>query len=568
MHTLLTAKVRDTVKRIAFDQKGYVVFFFICFVLLNTFKTAIFNQLIVGSTSFPRFEDVAPGLLNKCIFINAVCIVLVRLRWRFLIVVFYILQTLYIVINTMYYFAFQGYLHISQYLGLFSEAFDLVTHAALPWDPRSLFALIDLPFLALMLIFYPRLVDFNKRYFFKPVMYASSILFIFYFYHWEVPQESPLQTMNNAYASDVSVVQRYGLLTFNVMDLINYRDAQSHIKNLNYGPPFCAPDTTGEHPNVLIIQVESLDANIVDYKYKKEYVTPFLHGLSNESVFFPYMLSYHFAGGTSDCEFSTINSVEPFDNFPSVKLRNYDYPNSLLKRCAANGYSVLAFHGNRGEYFNRNSAFKKMGFRKFYDMFAMGVPEIGWGATDESVFDFVKTQLSRESPPFFNYVITMSSHEPFIFVKPYHHKKAFDDIKDGAKRNYLNSISYVDHVLAKFIPFVKATYPNTVIFIYGDHTPTMPKCSYTKAMLEMDQRLFEFVPLFIVTPEKTVYRERTYAASFLDIAPTVLAASRCSGSIGTHGLNLLERPTQEKEVPHRLGIYSRKALFAMISRKR
>jgi lipoteichoic acid synthase len=506
--------------------------------------------------------------LNKFVFINAIGIILLRIRWRLPMVIFYLLQTLYLVVNTLYYYSFQGYLHISQYLGLFSEGFDLITHAALPWDARSLLVCIDLPFLVGVLVCYPRLSALNKKYAFRPIMYATSILLIVYVYKWEAPQESPLHTMNNAYASDVSVVQRYGLLTFNMMDLLNFRDAQSHIKHLNYGPAFSAPDSGGEHPNIIIIQVESLDANIINFQYKKGYVTPFLNALSKECIFYPYMLSYHFAGGTSDCEFSTINSVEPFDNFPSVKLRNYDYPNSLLKRCTANGYSVVAFHGNRGEYFNRNSAFKKMGFRKFYDMFGMGVPEIGWGATDESVFDFVKSQLSRESPPFFNYVITMSSHEPFTLVKPYYHSKTFDDIRDGAKRNYLNAISYVDRVLSKFIPFVKATYPNTVIFIYGDHTPTTPKCGYTKAILDIDQRPFEFVPLFILTPQKTVYREGTFAASFLDIAPTVLAAGRCSGSINTRGCNLLAFPLQDKEIPFRLGIYSRKALFSKISRKR
>jgi lipoteichoic acid synthase len=564
----LIAQLRNAIRRLVSDRKNLLFLLFIGFVLLNAYKTAVFNRLIVDSSAFPRWDDLAPGLLNKFFFINALCLILLRFRLRFPIIVFYVLQSLYFAINLIYYFSFQGYLHISQYLGLFSEAFDLMTHAAMPWDARALLVLIDLPLLVAVLLFYPRLADINKRYLFKPVMYGSSILFLVYFYQWEIPVETPLRTMNNAYASDVSVVEKYGLLTFNLMDLFNYRDAQSHIKGLNYGPAYSSPDTTGEHPNILIIQVESLDANAIDYKYKKEYVTPFLHRLSNECVFFPYMLSYHLAGGTSDCEFSTINSVEPFDNFPSVKLRNYDYPNSLVKRCTADGYSVFACHGNRGEYFNRKSAFKKMGFQNFFDLYGMGVPEVGWGATDESVLDFVKAQASREKQPFFGYAITMSSHEPFIFVTPYFHKKAYDGIQDGAKRNYLNSIAYVDKVLSKFIPDMRSAFPNTVIVIYGDHAPITPRAGYSKAVFTLDQRIFEFVPLFILTPEKTVYRETSYVASFLDIAPTVMAAAKCTGKIRTLGLNLLAPPLHDKDIPLRLGIYSRKELFSKIAHKK
>jgi lipoteichoic acid synthase len=555
------------VKRIAFSKNSVALCCFLGFLLVNTFKTAMFNQLIVASGSLPKFADLLPGFMTKVVLINACLVVLTRTKWRFVLVGFYVLQTVYVLVNVMYYLSFQGYLHISQYIGLFSEAFDLITHAALPWDARSLFVLMDLPFLIGMLVMYPRLTALNKKYLFRPVLYGTSVLFIVYFYKWEVPVETPIETMNNAYESDVAVVKKYGLLTFNIMDLFNYNDARIHINRLNYGPQFRAPDTTDTHPNILIIQVESLDANIVNYRYKKEYVTPFLHALSGECVFFPYMLSYHLAGSTSDCEFSTLSSVEPFNNFPSIKLRNYDYPNSLLKRCVADGYSTVAFHGNRGSYFNRNFAFKKMGFQYFYDMFAMGVPEIGWGASDESVFDFVNSQMLRQKQPFFYYIITMSSHEPFIFVKPYYRNRKYDDIKDGATRNYLNSMSYVDKTLARFILQVQRACPNTVVLVYGDHTPTLPRCSYSKSMFTSDHLFFEFIPLFIITPEKTVYRERNLAASFLDIAPTVLAASHSKTPIGTQGLDLLSFPTQDRGIPFCLGLYGRKDLYKKIAGK-
>jgi phosphoglycerol transferase MdoB-like AlkP superfamily enzyme len=468
----------------------------------------------------------------------------------------------------MYYFSFQSYLHISQYSGLFSEALELITHAALPWDARSLFVLIDLPFLVLILLAYRRLFELNKKRIFKPVMYGASVLSLLAFFRWEIPVETPQRLMNNAYESDAAVVKKYGLLTFNLIDLFNFHSTRSQIKSFTYGSPVSAPDTSDTHPNILILQAESLDAYIIDYKYKKKFVMPYLHDLSRKCIFFPYVLSYHLAGSTSDCEFSVINSVEPFDDFPSIKIRDYDYPNSILKCCSAAGYSVVAFHGNRGTYFNRSSAYQRMGFQKFYDMAAMGVPEIGWGASDESVFDFIRSQLQRQKQPFLYYCITMSSHEPFILVKPYYRNRSFDGIKDGPMRNYLNSMSYVDNALKKIIPAVLNICPNTIIFIYGDHTPTLPKCGYSKSMVRIDNRRFEFVPLFIISPENTVYRETTHAASFLDIAPTLLAAGHLKGAIRSNGLNLFSFPAQDRVIPFRGNIYSRNFLYDRIARKK
>lgn len=539
------------------------------FILFNTLKLTVFNHLIVSNHGeLPRLAAIIPAFFVRLAFFIFLFTLFLRIRFRFPLVVLYLLQTLYVTVNLMYYLSFQGYLHVSQYIGLFSEAWDLVTHSALPCDLRSLFIVIDLPFLIGLTFFYPRLHALCRSHLFKPVFYGFSVFFIVYFYRWEVPVESPARMMNNRYSSDVSVVKKYGLLTFNIVDLLNYRDVHSRIKRLNYGPVFAVSDTSGIRRNLLMLQVESLDAHIINCRHRKRLVTPFLNGLSKESIFFPYTLSYHAGGSTSDCEFSTLSSVEPLHNYPSIKLRNYDYANSLVKRFKRNGYEPLAFHGNRGTYFNRSFAYKKIGFQTFYDMFAMGIKEKGWGIPDDTVFTFALSRLETQKQPFFYYIITMTSHEPFTLVKRVFHDHRFDNIKDGAKRNYYNSMAYVDRELKRIVTSVRESHPNTVIFIYGDHTPTLPKCSYQKAMIRHNDRVLEFVPLFILTPDKKVHYEKKYAASFLDIAPTALAASGITDSIRTHGLNLFDLPLREKEIPLRGQIYSRKQLYSMVAKKR
>ena len=105
-------------------------------------------------------------------------------------------------------------------------------------------------------------------------------------------------------------------------------------------------------PNYVIIQVESMDANIVNQKYKGVYVTPFLRSLTASAVYYPFAMSYHEGGGTSDSEFSIINSVEPLESYPALKLSSYDFPNSMVSKLDAQGYSTFAFHGNIGSFYN------------------------------------------------------------------------------------------------------------------------------------------------------------------------------------------------------------------------
>jgi phosphoglycerol transferase MdoB-like AlkP superfamily enzyme len=456
--------------------------------------------------------------------------------------------------NISYHEYFQGYLHINQYLGLFGEALDLVKYAALPHDSVAWFLLMDIPFFIGVCILYPSIHRLTMHLRFRRLVLITLCVLTWYVVQWNpVSEDATLfDLMGNEYTADEDVVDKYGLLAFNLVDLLKYQDAVSHIKSIEYGRRITgagfnkndtlqADSTTvpQEHPNFIIIQVESMDAYIVNCQYKKAYIMPFLHSLTNQSVYYPYTMSYHKAGSTSDCEFSTINSIEPFADYPSMKIRNYNYPNSMIKPLVAAGYDAAAFHGNRGTYFNRTSAFKKMGFPVFYDMALMGLAEDGWGVSDGKVLDYVSAKLTTQKKPYIYYIITMSSHEPFTIVGLYYKNNAYASIKDEAARNYFLSLSYVDNELKKFITHVRETQPNTYIILYGDHTPIIKKNLYRRASFFERSRIFEFVPMIILTPDGKSYLETKNVASFLDVAPTVLAASGVPYSYRSNGANLL-----------------------------
>jgi phosphoglycerol transferase MdoB-like AlkP superfamily enzyme len=507
---------------------------------------------------------VAQSFLNKTALLFIACLLLTLPRRPALFSAFYGLQLLYMYVNLLYHFSLMGYLHVSQYAGLFGEAFELARHSAVPADGRLLWVLLDLPLFVALVWTYQGLSRVTPSLRGRTGLYGCAAVLLMFFVKWDSNRDTANTLMNNAYESDISVVKKYGLFTFNIVDLLNYEDGQQHIRGISYGPAITSAGSAGQRSNIIVLQVESLDAYIVDRKYKDAYVTPFLHGLASCSVYYPYMLSYHKAGSSSDCDFSTINSIEPFDDYPSIKIRNYDYVNSMAKQMSAGGYAVMAFHGNKGSYFNRTAAFKKMGFDRFFDMDAMGLHDVSWGAPDKSVFDFVAARLRLQKEPFFYYVITMSSHEPFTLTQSYYQNNLFSDIRNQRTRDYFNAISYVDREIGEFVRIVKSLHPNTYVFIMGDHTPVIAKDVYKRASYVDGGLQFEFVPHFIVTPDNRAFREDRLAASFIDISPTVLAATGAPYSIRTSGANLLAHPIGNTAVNYRGGSYLRADLYKRI----
>ncbi len=539
--------------------------FFVLFVFFGALKLAVFNQLIVDASAFQAFANNYFGKV-AITFLLTLFVTLPKRPAVFIVV--YCWQMLYMFVNLSYHFNFDGYLHVGQYIGLYSEAMDLATHSAVPKDIRLLWLAIDLPFFVGMIWTYSGVGTVSTAFRVRTILYGGAIGLFILALHWETRNEKIASVMNNPYSSDMAVVRQYGLLTFNIVDLINYHDGQQHIKSIRYGGPIASQDTVGPRPGIIVLQIESLDAFIVDRKYQDAYITPFLHELTSTSVYYPYMLSYHEAGSTSDCEFSTINSIEPFEDFPSIKIRNYDYANSIIKPLASGGYSVFAFHGNRGTYFNRIAAFKKMGFRHFFDMQEMGLREIAWGAPDKSVLGFVNAQLLTQKSPFFYYVITMSSHEPFNLTRSYYQNNTYATIPDEKTRDYFNSMSYVDGQLREFVRAVRAEHPQTIIAIWGDHTPVIARNVYKRASFVYNNKQFEFVPCFILTPDRQVYREAKNVASFIDVAPTLLAFSKVPYAVRSNGNNLCRPPFVNTTIDYRGTTYSRRDLYRQIKQLR
>ncbi|MEJ5166048.1 MAG: LTA synthase family protein, partial [Thermoanaerobaculia bacterium] len=364
------------------------------------------------------------------------------------------------------------------------------------------------------------------------------------FYFFSNFQETKEKERIYDFSADFRTLEKFGLPFYQLQNFLKKADRP---ENLKISESFIAREGKDKKYNLIFIQVESLDTSIIMEKYKEEPVMPYLYKLKDQSIFYPYVISYHYGGGTSDCEFSIFNSLEPLFDFPSIKLLNYDYRNSFLKILREEGYKIKAFHGNEGKFWNRSYAFPAMGFEEFYDIKKMGLKMKGWGASDEEVFGFMLDKLKLEKKPFFYFIITMSSHMPFTNVKNYFNDKKFEGLENRVLRNYFSSMCYVDGVLEKYVEeFLKI--PDTYIFIYGDHVGIYRENGFEGGFLEMEGLKIEFVPLIVLTPERKVYKEEKFVVSFLDFAPTALFSSGVSFKYFTEGQNLLDFPIKNTKI--------------------
>lgn len=520
------------------------------FMLAAVVKIAVFNQILVPNADIWMFRY---KLLITGLVLLITYPILFRPRKRTLLTVFYIAQVIYIVVNMSYYMYFHNYLHIEQFMSNFYEGAVAVLNASSPKDPVLLVAVADLPFFVILLVLYPRVNRLRLK--LRVPVTAAVILSLLIMaaaqYGHYKENIFITQIASSLRYGESYIVQRYGTFANGIVSIAKMGNEQQLIESFHYGPERKNERTLSDNPDIFMVQVESLESEIINKKYDGRYIMPFMHSLTSESVYYPYMVTYHFYGGTSDCEFSVINTVEPLTYYTSIKLISYDFPNSFVKRMTDGPYKAFAFHGNIGRYYNRDIAFKRFGFTEFFDIAGMGMKDVGWGAPDHQVLDFSLDVVRDAGAPVLSYVITMSSHGPFTNVSNYYNDPAFSGIEDKRLRDYYNTMSYVDNTLKDYVSRIRENYDNAYIIIFGDHTPQVGSADHKEAYMEVDDYRYEFVPLLIITPDGIKYKEEKQVASLIDLGPTVLNISGVEYSIRTDGKDLLDFGEKAGKIPFR-----------------
>ncbi|MCX8029388.1 MAG: LTA synthase family protein [Brevinematales bacterium] len=529
------------------NKKFIPIFLLLAFLIARSVKFVVFLSNISISIHF---------LKPISLIITGYVLYFLFLRRRIIFILVFLIENFWLLLNVIYFLYFDNYFHILNFLFHLDTNFTNVNEGisflsalnSVGWISRILIVLIDLPFFLLLLLNYPSIRELLLKPFMKKVFISLILLLFISEVIFVIRKEGIINIISKLVSEGLSLreeqklISRYGTIFVNFLDVFYIVNPGIANKTIKYGKIFeFAGDRTKK--NVIIIQIESLDSSVIFTNYKGKPVTPYLRWLSTNSIFAPIVVSYHFAGYTSDAEFAVINSLHPLKDIPSMRYWKI-FDNSIAKAFKANGYITYAFHNNRSTFFGREDAYKMMGFDKFFDISEMKLLEKGWGASDEDVFEYLKnTLLKLKNTNFFVYVITMSSHGPFNLVDKYYTNQIFNDINESITRAYFNSINYVDKVLSNFVTFVIKTIPNTLIVIFGDHHSSVRDSQYYKRSVSyVNGKVIEIVPLFIIGDKKLAILT---PMSQIDISLTTIHLSGIRARIRSKGENILNHEKDE-----------------------
>lgn len=213
--------------------------------------------------------------------------------------------------------------------------------------------------------------------------------------------------------------------------------------------------------NLAVVQIESLDYNVIEAEVDGKSVMPFLRDLKKRCNAFR-VKPFHFTC-SADADFSLLTTATPNGRVTPFQVIGFPYDTALPAAAGQYGYSTAAIHGNTGSFFHRRSAYSQMGFSQLF--FTEELEPFGINPKeDDEVLQFSAKLMSETDQPTFHFIITITSHGPFNRVPDeqnelYRHPQ-------NITQAYLNSMRYVDNSLKRYF----AALPDrTTVVLYGDH---------------------------------------------------------------------------------------------------
>jgi phosphoglycerol transferase MdoB-like AlkP superfamily enzyme len=232
---------------------------------------------------------------------------------------------------------------------------------------------------------------------------------------------------------------------------------------------------TTTRPNVVIIQLESYTADIIESLNGDKGVNPNFEKFIKNGVFFNRIYA---SGDRTDKGIVSIMS-----GFPAQAIRTIIADTLKQKKLPAladvfknAGYQTSYFYGGKSNYMNFNTFMKSHQIDLITDEhnFAPAEVQTKWGVYDDVLLNKHLQYTRRQKQPFFSYLQTSTNHEPFVLpVKPH-----FPDAEDGDAGNQFRSTAYfTDSCLNAYFEQAKKQdwYKNTLFILVADHGHRLPR---------------------------------------------------------------------------------------------
>lgn len=541
--------------------------------LLETFfiVSNLINGLIIRIVTVKNTLSISPFLVDLAFLILLTTLLLLikkQKRTKYLITISIIFNIICI-INSIYYHYYSSFASLSlisniAFAGDVSDA--IIENVIKPIDFIYLWQII------ILIIINKKQKGSQSN---KKVTKQGIIISIFLFFIGAIFM--PTNAWSRLYNlwNRESVVMNYGIYIYQIDDIIQSLTPQinsmlGHDKALKkvtnyYSTNKYTPSNneyTGifEGKNVIVIHAESMQKFPMDLEFNGEEVTPVLNKLAKEGIYFSNFYSQVGVGTSSDAEFTFNTSLMPSTKgtvFVNYFDREYISIPKLLKE---KNYYTYSMHANTGDFWNRNTMHKSLGYDNFYSKDSYDIDEtIGLGLSDKSFFkqsvQIMKEIKETENRPFYSLVITLSNHTPFsdlelmeeydtrIDVTINNQTITREYLNNTTMGNYLRSVHYADSAIGDFITELdkEGLLENTVLVIYGDHDARLEYEDYNllynydseadTVKTEEDEGYIQYgkynyeldkkVPLIIWTKDKQYNTNIKTPMGMIDVLPTL-----------------------------------------------
>ncbi len=453
-------------------------------------------DLKVGLDNALQYFIVAINPIASTLLLLSVALYIRRKKPSYVMMLFiYTVMTILLYANVNYYREFTDFITINTMLGAGKVSSGLGESALRLFRWYDLFYFIDIIVLIAALAFKKikmQVAPVRARMAFA--MTAFSIM-IFSGNLFLAESDRP-QLLSRTFSNDY-LVKYLGVNTFTAYDAVqtyktNQVRAKASATDLDavksyVREHYAAPDDSlfgiAKGRNVIYIHLESTQQFVINYKLKdangvEHEVTPFLNSLYNSNSTYSFDNFFHQvkAGKTSDAETLMENSLFGLDQgslFTQLGAKNtfQSAPNILEQ---TQGYTSAVFHGNVGNFWNRNETYKSFGYDYFFDSSYYDVTDensFQYGLMDKQFLSQSVQYLEKLQQPFYSKFILVSNHFPYSELSGDESGFPLATTNDETINNYFATENYMDTAIKEFFDYLKASglYDNSIIVLYGDH---------------------------------------------------------------------------------------------------
>jgi len=266
---------------------------------------------------------------------------------------------------------------------------------------------------------------------------------------------------------------------------------------------------TTEHPNVVLVLMESMASINLTRSYNNQPLTPYLNSLQTQSLYWSncYSAGIHTNNGIVA---SMYGYMPNFAN--TIMGQQAQHFTGLPYWLQANGYETMCFITSHPQYDNMNSFWRDNSIERIYSLYdyPSSATANNFGVQDDYMFSFgIETLNKRASDkPFFATFLTVSNHAPFVVPETYKERGGIDDER---------MIAYADDAVRQFVENAQQTEwgKNTVFILVADHGTPL-KSPYEMVLT------YNAIPVFIFgcgVPAQQIEKPTMQ----IDIYPTVLS---------------------------------------------